>query len=323
MKRYKKRIKAAACLALALLCLCPALPARAAAPGDVDKDGAVTGEDARLTLRFSVELETPNEEERFAADRDGDGEITAADARQVLRLAVGLEKNFASVLYNTAHQYDRLTADELPPVDHFVENGYRQIGKWCCYYTVHDVFRPALREAGYSEAQINRLAPNSFDGEKVRTALHNATTISVPGLLFEFSNSIYIPSMLADYYLTHPDVSRTYVFREYYDDVVEQVVYLPTDNRWSYRPEVGDILFASNKTSTYYMDYPTIDHTAQIIEVYDDTHFLCTDGCILFDDGTGKPRVCEREYVYNYYRGLFEYKYNDVVQVLMIAKPAI
>ena len=322
MKKFHAKVKTVLCLALALLFLMPALPAAAAVQGDMDGDGVVTGGDARTVLRFAVLLEAPTTAQRALADLDGDNAITSADARLTLRLAVGLGKDFAAVLYSTAHQYDRRTADELPPVDSWIENIYRQVGKWCCYYTVHDVFRPALRTAGYSEARINQLAPNSFDGNRVRKALENAAGLSVPSILLEFSNSVYIPSLLADYYLSHSQYCTTYIFAEYYDDVLDQVVYCPSENRWTYQPEVGDILFASNKTSTYYMDYPTIDHTAQIIRVYDDGSFLCTDGCIL-NDGSDEPCVREREYVFNASRGMYEYKYNDVVKVLMIAKPML
>ncbi len=56
--------------------------------GDVDGDGKVTAEDARLILRASVGLEEVLLE---AGDMDGDGKITASDARDVLRDSVGQE----------------------------------------------------------------------------------------------------------------------------------------------------------------------------------------------------------------------------------------
>ena len=315
------------CMILTALCLCaPVFAGAAELRGDVDGDGKITSADARSVLRFAVLLEAPTTTQRRLADYDEDGKITAGDARFVLRKAVGLGMDFETLLYTYAHGFDRFTADQLPAVDHWVENTYRSVGKWCCYYTIHDVLRPVLKKAGYSDARINQLAPNSYDAEKVNLAMKNATSISLPiilrPLLLGSSSSIYIPSLLADYYRTHPDYAETYCFYPYYDDVVELRTISPTENRKSYTPQVGDILFASNKTSTYVDGQPTIDHTAQIIQVNADGSFLCTDGCILFDDGTEKPRVCEREYVFNTKRGAYEYKYNDVVVVLMIARPA-
>ena len=59
--------------------------------GDIDYDGRVTPEDARLTLRISVWLENPDDYDLEYADMDGDRSITPADARTVLRLSVGLK----------------------------------------------------------------------------------------------------------------------------------------------------------------------------------------------------------------------------------------
>lgn len=60
--------------------------------GDADGDGQVTSADARLVLRASVGLETPDMLRRILYDADTDGSITAADARLILRASVGLEK---------------------------------------------------------------------------------------------------------------------------------------------------------------------------------------------------------------------------------------
>lgn len=59
--------------------------------GDADGDGKVTAADARLVLRASVGLHTPDILRRLLYDADTDGSITAADARLVLRASVGLE----------------------------------------------------------------------------------------------------------------------------------------------------------------------------------------------------------------------------------------
>lgn len=60
--------------------------------GDVDQDGLVSPEDARLTLRAAVGLAhfAPGSYEFRLADYDQDARITPADARMILRNAVGL-----------------------------------------------------------------------------------------------------------------------------------------------------------------------------------------------------------------------------------------
>ncbi|MBQ6899050.1 MAG: N-acetylmuramoyl-L-alanine amidase [Clostridia bacterium] len=59
-----------------------------AVKGDVDGDGRVTAEDARIILRAAVGLEDADPER---GDIDGDGAVTAADARSALRFSSGQE----------------------------------------------------------------------------------------------------------------------------------------------------------------------------------------------------------------------------------------
>ncbi len=59
--------------------------------GDVDNNGMITAEDARLTLRNSASLENLTPEQIAAADVDKSGEITAGDARTILRVSADLE----------------------------------------------------------------------------------------------------------------------------------------------------------------------------------------------------------------------------------------
>ncbi|MBQ2758605.1 MAG: hypothetical protein IJE93_02435 [Clostridia bacterium] len=61
--------------------------------GDVDNDGAIKSQDARLALRAAVKLESFEEgsSEFLAADATKDGQIKADDARLILRVAVKLE----------------------------------------------------------------------------------------------------------------------------------------------------------------------------------------------------------------------------------------
>ena len=61
-------------------------------PGDVDLDGRLTAEDARLALRTSVKLETLSETAFAHADVDKDGAVTPEDARRILRASVHLEE---------------------------------------------------------------------------------------------------------------------------------------------------------------------------------------------------------------------------------------
>ena len=66
--------------------------------GDVDADGRITAEDARLVLRYVVGfgpvdgvISAKQTDDSFkAADYDGSGAVDAADARSILRASVGL-----------------------------------------------------------------------------------------------------------------------------------------------------------------------------------------------------------------------------------------
>ena len=59
--------------------------------GDVDNDGSVLANDARLLLRAAVSLEKIGDADVAFSDCNADGEVTAADARLALRASVGLE----------------------------------------------------------------------------------------------------------------------------------------------------------------------------------------------------------------------------------------
>lgn len=60
-------------------------------PCDINGDGYVTSEDARLTLRFAAGMETPTEEQKDLADKDNDGVITYEDVKYVMKEAIRLE----------------------------------------------------------------------------------------------------------------------------------------------------------------------------------------------------------------------------------------
>ncbi len=59
--------------------------------GDVNGDGKITADDARLALRYSAKLEKLNEAAVTAADADKNGTVTAEDARKILRVSAKLD----------------------------------------------------------------------------------------------------------------------------------------------------------------------------------------------------------------------------------------
>ncbi len=63
-------------------------------PGDVDGNGQVLADDARLALRASAKLEILDEKQAKTADVDGSGEVMADDARQILRFSAKLQQEF-------------------------------------------------------------------------------------------------------------------------------------------------------------------------------------------------------------------------------------
>lgn len=63
-------------------------------PGDLNGDGEILANDARLALRASAKLEQLTEEQFLAADVDGNGQVLANDARQILRYSARLQDSF-------------------------------------------------------------------------------------------------------------------------------------------------------------------------------------------------------------------------------------
>ncbi len=299
--------------------------------GDVDGDGKISAADARLALRFSVNLDVPTDEQKLVADFDGNGSITAADARSILRLSVGLsvetpdnpdnpdepdvpvqkpvhvpserELAFYDALYETAHPYENgnIKAFEFPLLKNFQ--------KWCCLYTIKYVFRPALEKAGYTKSEIDRLAPQTFSADSISKILSNATNISWSDKFVVDTLPLYVPSLLADYYIKTPAAADVYFLHDFYDDMIETKIYEHSDEDIeNYTPRVGDVLFISNKTNTYENGYPTVDHTAQIIKVFKDGTFLCTEGSLLDkSEDDGIARVRERRYMFDKQTGAYCY----------------
>ncbi len=326
----------------------------AAEKGDVDGDGNISAADARMALRFSVGLDEPTEEQLTLADYDENGTVQATDARLILRRSVGLteeepsdeptvepvikpehipsakELTFYQTLYDTAHpllgSYPAIY-DDSNPLSALLKN----FQKWCCLYTISYVFRPALEKAGYSKAEIDLLAPNTFSADSLSKLLSNVLGFSWSDKFVVDSLPLYIPSLLADYYIKTPEAADVYFLYDFYDDMVEKTVYEHSDeDRVNYEPRIGDVLFISNKTRTYENGYPTVDHTAQIIEVFDDGTFLCTEGSLIDqNDPTGMARVQERRYMYDEQTGSYCYVDLDAnliyrhIVVLYAAQPKL
>ena len=133
----------------------------------------------------------------------------------------------------------------------------------------------------------------------------------------------YVPSLLMNHYYNHPEFCRVYHFYDYYDDVVEQRMYYRDERDVTqYQPQIGDVLFMSNKTRTYDNGHPTIDHTAQIVAVYPNGTFMCTEGSIIENaENDGIAKVRERTYHFNPTIGTYEFDYNNVVIVLTAVRP--
>mgnify|MGYP002624817240 CR=1 FL=1 len=311
-------------LAVILLASCCLIPANAAAvTGDVDEDGAVTVEDARLVLRYAVKLEAPTTYRRPLADLDGDGTISVGDARTVLRIAIGLDSQFGALLYSHSHALFYKSFKEIHPRFTWMETILNRVDDWCCYYTIHDVYRPVLEKMGYSSTVIDRVAPVRFGRDKLAKAASSVANLPVAAWMTTNDIDWYVPSLLLDYYL-HSDYVTSYVFWEYYDDVITDSVISPTKNVRSYKPQVGDIVFMSNKEKTYKNGYPTADHTAQITQVYPDGTFLCTEGSIVqSNEEDGVARVRERVYKYDSAKKTYVFVNNPIVNVLVIVRPIL
>ena len=328
-------------LLLAVVLMVTAAPVSFASTpsGDLDGDGRVLPADARIALRCSVRLETATPLQKSEGDLDRDGELTPADARLILRLSVGLPVDGVDISDPDndgpdAHYSSRyeLFKSKLYEVAHPLLGTYKtafsfgllkNFQKWCCLYTIHDVFRPTLEQCGYPQETINKLAPNKYTKQQLAKALKGGLGINMPEALIPSDVEYYVPSLLMNHYYNNQDVCDVYNFYDYYDDVVEQRMYYRDERDVTkYVPRIGDVLFMSNKTRTYDNGHPTIDHTAQIIEVYPDGTFMCTEGSIIENaENDGIAKVRERTYHFNPTIGTYEFDYNNVVIVLTAVRP--
>ena len=97
--------------------------------GDINCDGEVSAADARLTLRFSANLDEPTDEQKDAADVNNDGDITASDARKILRVSAGLEE-FDNTTNNNSQLKNVLvmaTSADFAPFEYIENDIYKGI----------------------------------------------------------------------------------------------------------------------------------------------------------------------------------------------------
>ena len=90
---HRSLLKPAALFCALLMCLMSLVPAAAAVRGDVDGNGVLDTEDARMALRQSLDLENyeAGSARYIASDANGDGLVDTEDARLLLRECLGLE----------------------------------------------------------------------------------------------------------------------------------------------------------------------------------------------------------------------------------------
>lgn len=102
--------------------------------GDVNADGKIDPADARLALRYAVNLEVPDAVQSVAADIDKDGNVTPADARRILRTAVGLD----DLLVSHSHEYK---TEQIAAT--CTQAGNRKVFCAICGYVISDQVLPA------------------------------------------------------------------------------------------------------------------------------------------------------------------------------------
>lgn len=81
--------------------------------GDVNNDGKVDVDDARLVLRVSVKLETLTGNALLAADVDGKSGITVDDARLILRVAVKLDSFDKKNAYEEVKKFVKTNGEKI------------------------------------------------------------------------------------------------------------------------------------------------------------------------------------------------------------------
>ena len=103
--------------------------------GDVNGDGNISANDARLVLRAAANLETLNDHQKTMADVIIDGKITAGDARTILCLAASIDTYSSRIRVLTAEN-EIITLGPLTGNDEY------------CWYieSVAYISAPSIRE---------------------------------------------------------------------------------------------------------------------------------------------------------------------------------
>lgn len=233
MKRTVTRVLS---LFLSLLLLCSVAPlrplVRAAAliTGDVNLDGKVGSDDARLVLRASVKLEVLRDDALRCADADHDTNITAGDARLILRCSVGLE-TLAPMPDVSTQTVVYQTRQDIPPQKLTFPGGKAETLGSRKDTNVTLTVQPGSLTEG-TEVSVTRMTKEEI--EKVYTTGKwerilfpmNVTCTGYDGAWFDDGVTLTMPLME-----DHPDENTDYsrfVFC-YYDETAKQVRYLWPD----------------------------------------------------------------------------------------------
>ncbi|MBQ6065661.1 MAG: dockerin type I repeat-containing protein [Clostridia bacterium] len=233
MESFRKRTTA---LLLALLMLATITPLRFQAnaaslvTGDVNLDGKVGSDDARLALRASVKLELLHDDAMRCADADHDNKITSADARLILRASVGLE-TLAPMPDTSTQTVVYQTRQDIPPQKLTFPGGKAETLGSRKDTNVTLTVQPGSLTAG-TEVSVTRMTKEEvqrvFAAGKWERMLFpmNVTCTGYDGVWFDDGVTLTIPLMEE-----HPgadvDYSR-FVFC-YYDETAKQVHYLWPD----------------------------------------------------------------------------------------------
>lgn len=149
--------------------------------GDVNSDGKVNSEDARLALRIAARLEMVESGsiEFFAADADLDGRINAEDARLILRVAAKLEE-----FQNKYIVTDTLPSAQIEPsetntnpvsTEPIEEPNESEIGEmYSRDFTDDDIVREEDGVMEYVRNEILLVASESATFDEVKTIVEEA-----------------------------------------------------------------------------------------------------------------------------------------------------
>lgn len=146
--------------------------------GDINDDGRVSADDARLALRHAVKLETITySDDRIYADVNFDGQISASDARDILRMAVGLAPMFKDVPAGKKIKIVKVEEDPAPPEQETQEDIKDEQGKIKAIAGLFDDYDPGIKLADIVKGVFNYIDMVEGSEEGIRnyiTELVNA-----------------------------------------------------------------------------------------------------------------------------------------------------